>query len=105
MSSCLEVLDCHGLAARRHASIHAITSRGSKRRGDAVQTRIRGGCSGGGWARASGHASCRREAMRPVAVRSGWMMSIDTPVKHMDVQAAMKMHLSQPTGIGALDGG
>src|SRR5450755_2808134 len=83
----------------------AITSRGSKRRGDAVQTRIRGGCSGGGWPRLSGHASFRREAMRPVAVRSGWMMSIDTPVKHMDVQAAMKMHLSQPTGIGALDGG
>ena len=82
----------------------AITSRGSKRRGDAVQTRIRGGCSGGGWPRPSGHASFRREAMRPVAVRSGWMASIGTPAKHMDVHAAMKTHLSQPTGAGALDG-
>ena len=26
------------------------------------------------------------------------------PVKHLDMQAAMKMHLSQSTGIGALDG-
>ena len=43
--------------------------------------------------------------MRPVVVRSGWTMSIDTPVKHIDVQAAMKAHLSQPTGKGALDGG
>src|SRR5450631_4816057 len=83
----------------------AIRSRGNKRRGDAVQTRIRGGCSGGGWPRPSGHASFRREAMRPVVVRSGWTMSIDTPVKHIDVQAAMKAHLSQPTGKGALDGG
>ena len=32
------------------------------------------------------------------------MASIDTPVKHMDVQAAMKTHLSQPIGAGALDG-
>ena len=83
----------------------AIRSRGNKRRGDAVQTRIRGGCSGGGWPRPSGHASFRSEAMRPEAVRSGWMVSIDTPVKHMDVQAAMKTHLSQPIGgAGALDG-
>jgi len=42
--------------------------------------------------------------MRPVAVRSGWIVSIDTPVKHMDVQAAMYTHLSQPIGAGALDG-
>ena len=43
--------------------------------------------------------------MRPVAVRSGWMTSIDIPVKHMDAQAAMKTHLSQPIGgAGALDG-
>lgn len=32
------------------------------------------------------------------------MTSIDIPVKHMDVQAAMKTHLSQPIGAGALDG-
>ena len=33
------------------------------------------------------------------------MVSTDTPVKHMDVQAAMKTHLSQPIGgEGALDG-
>ncbi len=82
----------------------AIKSRGSKRRGDAVQTRIRGGCSGGGWPRPSGHASFRREAMRPVAVRSGWTTAGDMPVKHLDMQAAMKTHLSQPTGAGAFDG-
>jgi hypothetical protein len=82
----------------------AINSRGSKRRGDAVQTRIRGGCSGGGWPRPSGHESFRREAMRPVAVRSGWTTAVDMPVKHLDMHAAMKTHLSQPTGIGALDG-
>jgi hypothetical protein len=82
----------------------AIKSRGDKRRGDAVQTRIRGGCSGGGWPRPSGHESFRREAMRPAAVRSGWIVSIDAPVKHMEVHAAMKTHLSQPIGAGALDG-
>jgi hypothetical protein len=32
------------------------------------------------------------------------MTSTDIPVKHIDVQAAMKTHLSQPMGAGALDG-
>jgi hypothetical protein len=42
--------------------------------------------------------------MRRAAVRSGWITAVDMPVKHLDRQAAMKTHLSQPTGIGALDG-
>jgi hypothetical protein len=32
------------------------------------------------------------------------MTSIGIPVKHIDVQAAMKTHLSQPIGAGTLDG-
>jgi hypothetical protein len=82
----------------------AIKSRGSKRRGDAVQTRFRGGCSGGGWPRPSGHESFCREAMRPAVVRSGWTTAVDMPVKHLDRQAAMYTHLSQPIGAGALNG-
>jgi hypothetical protein len=31
-------------------------------------------------------------------------MPADTPTKHVDAQAAMKTHLSQPTGGGAFDG-
>ena len=31
-------------------------------------------------------------------------MPADTPAKHTDPQAAMKTHLSQSTGTGALDG-
>src|ERR1019366_5348940 len=83
---------------------HAIRSRGSKRRRDAVQTRIRGGCSGGGGPRPSGHESFRSEAIRSEAVRSGWTMLVGVPVKPIDMQAAMKTHLSQPTGDGAFDG-
>ena len=37
----------------------AIKPRGNKRRRDAVQTRVRGGCSGGGWPRPSGRESFR----------------------------------------------
>ena len=42
--------------------------------------------------------------MRPVAVRSGWTTAVDMPVKHLDRQAAMYTHLSQPIGAGAFDG-
>ena len=82
----------------------AIKSRGSKRRGDAVQTRIRGGCSGGGWPRPSGHASFCREAISFEAVRNGCKTIDDIPVKHLDTQAVIYTHLSHPTGEGAFDG-
>ena len=82
----------------------AITSRGNKRRGDAVQTRIRGGCSGGGWPRPSGHASFRSGAISFEAVGNGCKTIDDMPVKHLDTQAVMYTHLSHPTGAGAFDG-
>jgi len=82
----------------------AITSRGNKRRRDAVQTRIRGGCSGGGWPRPSGHESFRSGAISFEAVGNGCKTIDDMPVKHLDTQAVMYTHLSQPTGGGAFDG-
>jgi hypothetical protein len=82
----------------------AIKSRGSKRRRDAVQTRVRGGCSGGGWPRPSGRASFCKLARRSEAERNGWKTLADMPVKHLDMQAAMKTHLSQSTGAGTFDG-
>src|SRR6266851_115950 len=82
----------------------AIKSRGNKRRGDAVQTRIRGGCSGGGWPRLSGHESFCREAISFEAVGNGCKTIDDMPVKHLDTQAVTYTHLSQPIGAGALDG-
>ena len=82
----------------------AFVSRGSKRRRDAVQTRIRGGCSGGGWPRPSGRESLRKSAMVSDTIGNGWETVAGRPVKRMDAQAAMKTHLSQSTGIGALDG-
>ena len=36
--------------------------------------------------------------------RNGWKTVADMPVKHFDMQAAMKTHLSQSTGTGAFDG-
>jgi hypothetical protein len=42
--------------------------------------------------------------MQSEAARSGWTTFVEMPVKHMNVQAAMKTHLSQPTGAGAFDG-
>ena len=83
---------------------HAIRSRGSKRRRDAVQTRVRGGCSGGGWPRPSGRESLRRSAIASEATRGGWNTIADIAVKLIDAQAAMNTHLSQPTGDGAFDG-
>src|SRR5713226_9606506 len=82
----------------------AIKSRGNKRRRDAVQTRVRGGCSGGGWPRPSGHESFCREATSSEAVRNRWATALDMPTKPRDVQAAMNTHLSHPTGVGAFDG-
>jgi hypothetical protein len=38
------------------------------------------------------------------AVRNGWKIVADMPVKHLDMQAAMKTHLSQSTGAGPFDG-
>ena len=40
----------------------------------------------------------------PEAMRNGWKTLVDMPVKHLDMQAAMDTHLSQPIGTGALDG-
>lgn len=82
----------------------AIKSCGSQRRRDAVQTRVRGGCSGGGWPRPSGRESFRWRAMLSEAIRNGWKTLVDMPVKHFDMQAVMKTHLSQSIGAGAFDG-
>jgi hypothetical protein len=38
------------------------------------------------------------------AIRNGCGTVADMPVKHFDMQAAMKTHLSQSTGAGAFDG-
>jgi len=84
--------------------MRAIKARGSKRRRDAVQTRVRGGCSGGGWPRPSGHESFCGEAISSEAVRNRWTAAVDMPTKPKEVQAAMKTHLSQSTGAGAFDG-
>ncbi|MCF2521692.1 hypothetical protein [Bradyrhizobium sp. G127] len=40
----------------------------------------------------------------PAAVKDGWTIAADRPVKHWALQAAMKMHLSQVIGAGAFDG-
>src|ERR1700694_3160487 len=82
----------------------AIASRGSTRRSGAVQTRLRGGCSGGGWPRPSGRESLRWSAIVSETIGYGWETVADTPAKKTDAQAAMKTHLSQSTGIGAFDG-
>ncbi len=37
-------------------------------------------------------------------MRKGWKTVADMPVKHFDMQAVVKTHLSQSTGAGALDG-
>jgi len=82
----------------------AILPRGSKRRGSAVQTRLRGGCSGGGWPRPSGRESSRWSAIASEAMRNGWNTAADRAVKHLDMQAVMKTHLSQSTDTLAFDG-
>jgi hypothetical protein len=82
----------------------AINSRVDKRRRDAVQTRILGGCSGGGWPRPSARESFRWTAILPDVARSGATTVADMPVKHFDMHAAMKTHLSQSRGAGAFDG-
>jgi hypothetical protein len=78
--------------------------RGSKRRRDAIQTRVRGGCSGGGWPRPSGQESFCSEAISPALLRGGWMTAVEIQAKHVELQAAMNRHLSQPIGDGALVG-
>jgi hypothetical protein len=42
--------------------------------------------------------------MSSEAARNRWATAPGTPTKPSDVQAAMKTHLSQPTGVGAFDG-
>jgi len=66
--------------------------------------RRRGGCSGGGWPRPS-----RPDIVAPERNRVGqnrkWMRNGRRQGrKAMEPQAAMKTHLSQPSGIGAFDG-
>ncbi len=82
----------------------AIRPRGSKRRRDAVQTRVRGGCSGGEWPRPSGKESLRRSAIVLVAIRNGWRIAGEMPVKHFDRQTSIRTHLSQSPGAGAFVG-
>jgi hypothetical protein len=82
----------------------AIVSRGSTRRSGAVQTGLRGGCSGGGWPRPSGRESLRWSAIVLETIGNGCKTLADIPAKKTNAQAAMKMHLSQSTGIGAFDG-
>lgn len=78
--------------------------RGSKRRGGAVQTRLRGGCSGGGWPRPSGRASLRWSPIVSDRIGNGCEIVGDVAGNPTDPQAAMKTHLSQSTGAGAFDG-
>jgi hypothetical protein len=71
---------------------------------NADQTKIRGGCSGGGWPRPSGQASFCSGAILPEAANGGWNKAAETPAKHWLMQAAIKTHWSQPIGAGAFDG-
>jgi hypothetical protein len=82
----------------------AIKSRGNKRRRDAAQTRVRGGCSGGEWPRPSGRESFRASAIALEVIRKGWTIATDIPANDIDMQAAINTHLSQSTGAGAFDG-
>src|SRR3974390_1046018 len=81
-----------------------IKPRGKEWRRGAVQTRLRGGCSGGGWPRPSGRASLRWSAIVSDTIGNGCEMLADTPAKQTDPQAAMKTHLSQSVDAGAFDG-
>ena len=78
--------------------------RGSNRRFSADQTRIRGGSSGGGCPRPSGQESFCNGAILPEAAEGGRNRAAETPAKHWLMQAVINMHLSQPTGAGALLG-
>src|SRR4051794_7028896 len=42
--------------------------------------------------------------MLPEATRNGWKTAADMAVKHFDMHAPMKTHLSQSTGAGVFDG-
>jgi hypothetical protein len=93
------------IAARRHAFFRAVFGpRGSSRRQGADQTRDRGGYSGGGRPKPSRQKSLCGRATSTATAKGGWNRAIVRPAKHLLVQAAMKMHLSQPTGAGAFDG-
>jgi hypothetical protein len=86
----LQILNVLMYRERRHAFIRAaLGPRSSRRRGDADQVKIRGGCSGGGWPRPSGRESFRRRARLSETRRNGWKTVDDMPVKHLDAQAAM----------------
>ena len=81
-----------------------LNPRGSKRRGGAVQTRRRGGCSGGGWPRPSGRPSLRCSAIVSDRIGNGCEIVADMAGNPTDAQDAMKTHLSQSTGMAAFDG-
>jgi hypothetical protein len=93
------------VAARRHAFIRAVLRpRGSNRRWSADQTRVRGGCSGGGKPKPSGEKSFCSGAIRPDAAKDRLNTAADMPAKHLAVQAAMNTHLSQSIGAGTFEG-
>jgi len=46
----------------------------------------------------------RWSAISSEVMRNGWETLADTSAKYIDMQAAMKKHLPQSTGAGALDG-
>jgi hypothetical protein len=81
-----------------------VKSRGYDRRCGAVQTNVRGGCSGGRDPSPSGEESFFGAAIFSEAVKSGWNTTIDMPVRLLPVEHAMKTQLSQPTGAAAFDG-
>ena len=92
------------VAARRHAFISAVLGpRSSNRRFSADQTRVRGGCSGGGWPKLSSQKSFCGGTIWPEAAK-GWNTATDRPAKHLVMQPAMNTHLSQSIGTGALAG-
>jgi hypothetical protein len=78
---------------------HAATNR----RFCADQTRVRGGCSGGGWPKPSGQESFCGGAIWLEAA-NGWNVAADALAKYVVMHAAMKTHLSQSIGAGALAG-
>lgn len=91
------------IAAWRHASF-ARSTRAAARRRSADQIEMRGGWSGGGWPRLPGHKSFRGWPRVLETVNSGWKAAVEMPAKHLVMQAAMKTHLSQPTGAAAFAG-
>jgi len=94
------------VAARRHALIRAVftTTRASTGARSADQTRVRGGCSGGGRPTPSGQKSFCSGASLPETAKGGRNVAVAGPARNWLIQAAVNTHLSQSTGAGAFVG-